>query len=116
MRRITLGRTGLNVNANGFGALPVQRVSVSEAVYLLQKALRQKCLPYRKLHRQVQTTDWQKISRMVTFFIASTGSTMISRVNLRISQKQDLHPCRLLLHSQLPAENGTGCISPIHST
>ena len=30
MRRVTLGRTGLNVNANGFGALPVQRVSVSE--------------------------------------------------------------------------------------
>ena len=38
MRRVTLGRTGLNVNANGFGALPVQRVSVSEAVYILQKA------------------------------------------------------------------------------
>lgn len=38
MRRITLGRTGINVNANGFGALPVQRVSLSEAVYLLQKA------------------------------------------------------------------------------
>ena len=38
MRRVTLGRTGLNVNANGFGALPVQRVSISEAVYLLQKA------------------------------------------------------------------------------
>ncbi len=38
MRRITLGRTGINVNANGFGALPVQRVSVSEAAYLLQKA------------------------------------------------------------------------------
>ena len=38
MRRITLGRTGLNVNANGFGALPVQRVSLGEAVYLLQKA------------------------------------------------------------------------------
>ena len=38
MRRITLGRTGINVNANGFGALPVQRVSLSDAVYLLQKA------------------------------------------------------------------------------
>jgi len=38
MRRVTLGRTGLNVNANGFGALPVQRVSLGEAVYLLQKA------------------------------------------------------------------------------
>ncbi len=38
MRRITLGRTGINVNANGFGALPVQRVSLDDAVYLLQKA------------------------------------------------------------------------------
>lgn len=38
MRRITLGRTDINVNANGFGALPVQRVGVGEAVYLLQKA------------------------------------------------------------------------------
>lgn len=39
MTRVTLGRTGLNVNKNGFGALPIQRVSRNEAAYLLQKAL-----------------------------------------------------------------------------
>ena len=38
MRRITLGKTGISVNANGFGALPIQRISKEEAVRLLRKA------------------------------------------------------------------------------
>ena len=38
MQKIVLGKTGLEVNKNGFGALPVQRVTKKEAVYLLQKA------------------------------------------------------------------------------
>lgn len=38
MNTITLGNTGLKVNKNGFGALPIQRVTMKEAVYLLQKA------------------------------------------------------------------------------
>ncbi len=38
MQTVTLGRTGLIVNKNGFGALPIQRISENEAVYLLQKA------------------------------------------------------------------------------
>ena len=38
MKTITLGNTGLKVNKNGFGALPIQRVSMKEAVYLLRKA------------------------------------------------------------------------------
>jgi len=33
-----LGKTGLVVSKNGFGALPVQRIVKKEAVYLLQKA------------------------------------------------------------------------------
>lgn len=37
--QVTLGRTGLTVNKNGFGALPIQRISRDEAAYLLQKAL-----------------------------------------------------------------------------
>ena len=39
MVQVTLGRTGLTVNKNGFGALPIQRISLDSAVYLLQKAL-----------------------------------------------------------------------------
>lgn len=35
---ITLGRTGITVNKNGFGALPVQRVSKEEANIILRKA------------------------------------------------------------------------------
>lgn len=35
---VTLGRTGITVNRNGFGALPVQRASVDEAVKILRKA------------------------------------------------------------------------------
>lgn len=39
MVQVTLGRTGLTVNKNGFGALPIQRITRDEAAYLLQKAL-----------------------------------------------------------------------------
>ena len=35
---VTLGKTGITVNKNGFGALPIQRLSDSEAVFLLRKA------------------------------------------------------------------------------
>lgn len=40
MESVILGKTGLKVNKNGFGALPIQRISKKEAVYLLQKAFR----------------------------------------------------------------------------
>ena len=35
---VTLGRTGMIVNKNGFGALPIQRISFDEAAKLLRKA------------------------------------------------------------------------------
>ena len=38
MSQVTLGMTGITVNKNGFGALPVQRVSMEEAGKLLRKA------------------------------------------------------------------------------
>lgn len=38
MTPVTLGRTGITVNRNGFGALPIQRVSDEEAVRILRKA------------------------------------------------------------------------------
>ncbi|MBO7091169.1 MAG: aldo/keto reductase [Victivallales bacterium] len=38
MDRVTLGRTGLNVCKNGFGALPIQRISCDEAAKLIVKA------------------------------------------------------------------------------
>ncbi len=38
MDRVVLGETGIEVNKNGFGALPIQRVPKKDAVYLLQKA------------------------------------------------------------------------------
>lgn len=38
MTELTLGRTGITVNKNGFGALPVQRVPVDDAVGLLRRA------------------------------------------------------------------------------
>ncbi|MCM1125584.1 MAG: aldo/keto reductase [Lachnospiraceae bacterium] len=37
-RNVRLGRTEIVVNKNGFGALPIQRISDDEAVYLLKKA------------------------------------------------------------------------------
>ena len=38
MQYVTLGRTGITVNKNGFGALPVQRVGMEEAGALLRRA------------------------------------------------------------------------------
>ena len=38
MSMVALGSTGICVNKNGFGALPVQRVTKEDAVYLLRKA------------------------------------------------------------------------------
>lgn len=38
MDTVILGKTGIKVSKNGFGALPIQRVEKKEAVYLLQKA------------------------------------------------------------------------------
>ena len=38
MKQITLGKTGITVPQNAFGALPIQRVSLETAVYLLREA------------------------------------------------------------------------------
>lgn len=38
MNTVTLGKTGIVTNKNGFGALPIQRISDEEAVHLLRKA------------------------------------------------------------------------------
>lgn len=38
MEKVILGRTGICVTKNGFGALPVQRVSLNEAKIILRKA------------------------------------------------------------------------------
>ena len=38
MKKVLLGKTGITVNKNGFGALPVQRISKDEAVVLLRAA------------------------------------------------------------------------------
>ncbi len=38
MPQITIGNTGLTVEKTGFGALPIQRISTEDAVYLLRKA------------------------------------------------------------------------------
>ena len=38
MEAVVLGSTGIKVNKNGFGALPIQRVSTEDAVKLARKA------------------------------------------------------------------------------
>ena len=38
MKNVTLGKTGICVPQNGFGALPIQRVSKETAVMLLRRA------------------------------------------------------------------------------
>ena len=39
MQKITLGRSGLVVPRNGFGALPIQRITLDDAVRLVRRAL-----------------------------------------------------------------------------
>ena len=41
MEKVTLGRTGITVNRNGFGALPIQRVTGEDAITILRKAYAQ---------------------------------------------------------------------------
>ena len=38
MQTVTLGTTGIIVNKNGFGALPIQRISDDDAIHLIKKA------------------------------------------------------------------------------
>ncbi|MBO4394217.1 MAG: aldo/keto reductase [Spirochaetales bacterium] len=38
MITVTLGKTGITVDKNGFGALPIQRISIDDAAFILQKA------------------------------------------------------------------------------
>lgn len=38
METVTLGKTGITVNKNGFGALPIQRISMEDAAALAKKA------------------------------------------------------------------------------
>ena len=38
MEMVTLGKTGITVNKNGFGALPIQRIGTKDAVKLARKA------------------------------------------------------------------------------
>ena len=38
MRTVTLGSTGITVPQNGFGALPIQRISTEDAAAILRRA------------------------------------------------------------------------------
>lgn len=38
MAQLTLGKTGITVEKNGFGALPIQRISREEAATLLRRS------------------------------------------------------------------------------
>lgn len=40
METVVLGSTGIKVNKNGFGALPIQRVSTEDAVKLARKRMK----------------------------------------------------------------------------
>ena len=39
MKRMQLGSTGIEIEKNGFGCLPIQRISRDDAAYLLRKAV-----------------------------------------------------------------------------
>lgn len=39
MTQVVLGKTGITVNKNGFGALPIQRIAQADAVRLVRQSL-----------------------------------------------------------------------------
>lgn len=39
MTTVTLGKTGITVNKNGFGALPIQRITKEEACKAFEKGI-----------------------------------------------------------------------------
>ena len=41
MKEVTLGSTGIKVNKNGFGALPIQRATKEEAKEMIDKGCKQ---------------------------------------------------------------------------
>ena len=50
MTTVTLGKTGITVNKNGFGALPIQRITKEEAAKR-GKTVRKKKKRYRRKKR-----------------------------------------------------------------
>ena len=61
MPKVTLGRTGITVDKNGFGALPIQRIPVEDAVYLLRKAY--EAVSYTHL----ATKNWELVNIFFAF-------------------------------------------------
>ena len=49
MDLVTLGSTGITVNKNGFGALPIQRISQEDAVYLARKAYKARAVSKKRM-------------------------------------------------------------------
>ncbi len=89
MRKIRLGRTGLCVSANGFGALPIQRTGMDEAVRILRKA-RDRGIDYFDTARYYTDSE-EKLGRafsgardsvvLATKTFAKTGSELEKDLN-----------------------------------
>jgi len=58
MDYVNLGATGIRVNKNGFGALPIQRISENEAGYLLEKAF-QNSITFFDTARDYTDSEWK---------------------------------------------------------
>ena len=84
MATVLLGKTGLIVNKNGFGALPIQRVSKEEAVEILKKA---------------QQSG-------ITFFDTAIGYTdSEEKIGYALSQVRD----QIYLATKTPAQTKASC-------
>ena len=81
MEKVTLGSTGITVNRNGFGALPIQRVTGEDAITILRKA-------YDQGIRFFDSARWYSDSeeklgnalsdvRKVSYIATKTGSTTV---------------------------------------
>jgi len=85
MEKIRLGSTNITVNKNGFGALPIQRITTDDAVYLIKKAYAAGIDFYDTAHYYSDSEHKLGIAlqgiREKVIIATKTGSTTVDGIN-----------------------------------
>lgn len=118
MAEVILGRTGLRVNKNGFGALPIQRVSFEEAKRILCKAL-DKGITFFDTAR-MYTDSEEKIGyalsdRRDEYYIA-TKTAALTGEGFRRDLEESLQKLKTDYVDLLQFHNPTFCPKPVDGT
>ena len=92
MEMVTLGKTGITVNKNGFGALPIQRISIDDAVALARRAYEAGMTFFDTA--RFYTDSEEKLGE------AFDGMRAVSYTHLRAHETDSYLVCRLLLEKK----------------